>query len=230
MLFVLMLLIFTEVFHFQAQQLSRKQSEGDDKERKDKWISLLSTEKTACHEFCSLIESECPGMIVTANSSPIFQECNRIEDLYFMAHASNALFQDVFEFLVSKSDVVPGSLKLCGNVFVKCLESAKEDILKAQLNPGACRLVRGPVKRPDRAIAKVYRAYGGDVSKLTDLVRCSLCDTCRSILLPICRVLPKRFSASAASKTHKNPLLALETSAQQPFIPVAPNHLWTCRI
>ena len=42
------------------------------------------------------------------------------------------------------------------------------------MNPGACRLVRGPVKRPDRAIAKVYRAYGGDVSKLTDLVRCSL--------------------------------------------------------
>ena len=113
-------------------------------------------------------------MIITANSSPIFQESNRIEDLYFMAHASNALFQDVFEFLVSKSDVVPGSLKLCGDFFVKRLEDAKKDILKDQLNPGACSLVRGPVKRPDRAIAKVYRAYGGDVSKLTDLVRCSL--------------------------------------------------------
>jgi len=134
----------------------------------------LSTETEAHDKFCRFIKSKCPGMNATSNLSPIFQESNRIEDLYFMAHASNALFQDVFEFLVSKSDVVPGSLKLCGNVFVKCLESAKEDILKAQLNPGACRLVRGPVKRPDRAIAKVYRAYGGDVSKLTDLVRCSL--------------------------------------------------------
>jgi hypothetical protein len=84
-------------------------------------------------------------------------------------HSDKALFQDVFEFLISNSDAVPSSLTLCSDDFVSRLKRAK-----VQLNRGVCRLVRGPVKRPDRAISKVYRAYTGNVSRLTDLVRCSL--------------------------------------------------------
>ncbi len=48
------------------------------------------------------------------------------------------------------------------------------NVCKSSVEARRVCLVRGPVKRPDRTIAKVYRAYGGDVSKLTDLVRCSL--------------------------------------------------------
>jgi hypothetical protein len=137
----------------------------DDLRRNSKWQSLLSKETAALQHFCTSIQHAHQGITECA----IHQESNCIEELYFMAQSSNVLFQDMFEFLASKSNVVPGSLLLCSDFFVSSLKSAK-----AQMNRGVCTLIRGPVKRPDRAISKVYRAYGGDVSRLTDLVRCSL--------------------------------------------------------
>ncbi|KAJ1472098.1 hypothetical protein T484DRAFT_1976202, partial [Baffinella frigidus] len=38
----------------------------------------------------------------------------------------------------------------------------------------ALALMRGPVKKPDRALQKLVRVYGRDVAMLTDLVRCTV--------------------------------------------------------
>jgi hypothetical protein len=35
-------------------------------------------------------------------------------------------------------------------------------------------VIRGPIKRPSRAIAKAYRSYASNVARLTDIVRCTV--------------------------------------------------------
>jgi len=40
--------------------------------------------------------------------------------------------------------------------------------------PKGLELIRGPVKRPERALQKLVRVYGRDVGMLTDLVRCTV--------------------------------------------------------
>jgi hypothetical protein len=167
-----LILFFAEFFHFQAQKLARRKSISDDRRRNIKWQSLLSSEFVSLQSFCSFVQSACHGKNVSTESenlSALCQESSDIEELYALAHASNDLFQDVFEFLGSNSHDVPGSLTLCGDLFVSRLK-----LTKLQLKGVVCTLVRGPVKRPDRAISKIFRAYGGNVSRLTDLVRCSL--------------------------------------------------------
>jgi hypothetical protein len=167
-------LMFTEIFHFRGRQLALRHCIGDDFRREKLWQKISNEEMAALQQFCDFTRS-IYGFRGFKNSSPICQELNSIEDLYFLAHVSNSMFQDFFQFLASESKAIPESLTLCSSSFVKAMEA-----VKARLNKQKCTLVRGPVKRPDRAIAKVFRTYGGDVSKLTDLVRCSLMFDCFS--------------------------------------------------
>jgi hypothetical protein len=41
-------------------------------------------------------------------------------------------------------------------------------------NPGGAFLIRGPVKKPDRALQKLVRLYSRNPACLTDLVRCTV--------------------------------------------------------
>jgi hypothetical protein len=158
------LFVSTEFLRNKAQTLARDKSKGDDDRRIEKWNTLSTKEEQALSEFCNKTKSDKLSILI-----PICQESSSIDELYFIAQISNAMFQDCFTFLVSKSNTTPESLTLCSDLFQKRLTDAKE-----KLEGVACELTRGPVKRPDRAISKVYRAYAGNVSRLTDLVRCSI--------------------------------------------------------
>jgi hypothetical protein len=45
--------------------------------------------------------------------------------------------------------------------------------LSAQTS-GKIQMIRGPIKKPDRALQKLVRMYNRDVACLTDLVRCTI--------------------------------------------------------
>jgi hypothetical protein len=162
------LFVSTEFLRNKAQLLARDQSKKDDNDRNKQWETLLSTKEgkdlSDLNEFCKKTKSDKISSLI-----PICQESSSIDELYFIAQISNSIFQDCFTFLLSKSDTTPESLTLCSELFQHRLKVAK-----VELGGVECKLNRGPVKRPDRAISKVYRAYAGNASRLTDLVRCSI--------------------------------------------------------
>jgi hypothetical protein len=97
----------------------------------------------------------------------LHQDCDDIQELFSRGQFLNVSFQDWIE---SWFDSTVSDQQFFNP------ESPYADHFKLNLAAlaGSVTVMRGPIKLPSRAIAKVYRSYNSDSSRLTDIVRCSV--------------------------------------------------------
>jgi hypothetical protein len=159
----LILMVSRRNFRLKARNLCHK----DTLAHKKQWENLPATTRddlgsfirTRFAQYCDVTES------ASRSPPPLLQDVSNLQELYDRGNFINYTFQEWVESWFSKSsDVVfsdPSS---------KYSDSFKLD-LSHILNVD---VLRGPIKQPSRAISKIYRSYGGDVAKLTDVVRCTI--------------------------------------------------------
>jgi hypothetical protein len=96
---------------------------------------------------------------------PLLQESSNLQELYDRGNFINYTFQEWVEswFAASSDLVFSDPSSKFSNAFKLDLSHISN-----------VEVLRGPIKQPSRAISKIYRSYGGDVAKLTDVVRCTI--------------------------------------------------------
>ncbi len=124
----------------------------------------------------------------------LHQDCDDIEEIYDRGQFINSSFQDLIE---SWFDSVPDQ-HFCDP------EGTYADSFNLNLSAlaGDVTVIRGPIKLPTRAIAKIYRTYKYDSSRLTDVVRCSvICSNLRAISKISSRICESGFATSHVSSS-----------------------------
>jgi len=197
-----------KALHWYGQRIS---SEIAEKEA-GKLKCVFSNLKLKDEDFCQCFESLTHKSSAVQQHSDIarfFEVSEFINGAFQVAHAANLLHAFVFFlFFISNNFIFlfqtwigsllkrgpgfkeQGLSELFDSPLPECMAKLNHvDALKLAMSkrdPSWTQpkgtFIKGPIKDVNRAISKIYRAYAGDVRRITDIVRCSVVlDTMKDI-------------------------------------------------
>jgi hypothetical protein len=133
-------------------------------------IGNFEEEKQQLASVMTEFSSKFQGVVDSTQKplQPLHQDISNLQELYSRGQFINETFQEWIESWFKESQkqfANPNAANSAAFHKIHENELYKKDGIK---------VVKGPIKQPTRAIAKIYRVYGGEVSRLTDIVRCSI--------------------------------------------------------